>query len=291
MLLHRRQYAEIALHPARIVVVDITFDHADQFLLACEALVVIPLALQDAPEALHRPVVDAMCHAGHTLRHAGLFEFVVECAIRVLEAPVTVEQRMRVGVGLDRFVEGLEHQWIVVALADDVGNNAPVIQVEDGAEIEFMYLNAFIPFELRDIGEPLFVGFVRIELAVEYILCDILRVLCLPGTAVVAVLDGGFYALGTADTQDALIIDMNAVVVAQLVVDAAITLIRTLHVDLLHLFSELFILGFSAAQLAGRPLVICRSGNVQQFTGFVDGITFLGMALLYRTIQMALPYL
>ena len=127
MLFHRRQNAEIPLYPARVVVVDITLDHADQLLLARETLAVIPLALQNAPETLHRTIVNAVRYAGHTLRHARLLELVVEGTVCVLEAPVAVEQRMRVGIGLDSLIKRLEHQRIVVPLSDDVGDNAPVI--------------------------------------------------------------------------------------------------------------------------------------------------------------------
>ena len=145
VLLHRRQNAEIALYAARVVVVDVALDHADQLLLARKTPAVVAFALQDAPEALHRTVVDAVRHAGHALRHARLLELVVERAVRVLKASVAVEQRMRVRICLDRLVKGLEHQRIVVSLADNEGNDAPVIQVEDGAEIELVYRNALVP--------------------------------------------------------------------------------------------------------------------------------------------------
>ena len=44
MFLHRRQNAEIALHAARVVVVDIAFNHMDQFLLAGKSSAVVALA-------------------------------------------------------------------------------------------------------------------------------------------------------------------------------------------------------------------------------------------------------
>ena len=259
VLLHRRQDAEIALYPACVVVVDVTLNHANQLLLARKTLAIIPLALQDAPETLHRPIVDTVRHAGHTLRHACLFELVVKCAVRVLEASVAVEQRMRVRVGPDRLVEGFEHQRIVVALADDVGDDASVIQVQNGAEIELVHLNALVPFELRDVGKPLLVRLARIELAVKQILGDVLRILRPSGAAVVAVLDRGLDARGTADAKDSLVVDVDVVVMAQLVVDPTIALIRALHVDLLHLFGKCLVLCGSGAQLARRPLVIRRA--------------------------------
>ena len=47
MLLHRREDAEIALHAARVVIVDVAFNHTDQLPLACKPPAVVPLTLQD----------------------------------------------------------------------------------------------------------------------------------------------------------------------------------------------------------------------------------------------------
>ena len=78
MLFHRRQDAQIALDTSRVVIANILLDHLDKFLLAGKTSAVIAFPLQDAPESLHRPIVNAVGHTGHTLRHSGLYEFVVE---------------------------------------------------------------------------------------------------------------------------------------------------------------------------------------------------------------------
>lgn len=251
VFLHRRQNAEVALHPACIVVVDIALNHADQLLSARKTPAVVTFAFQNAPESLHWSVVDTVRHTGHALRHACLFELVVEGSVRILETSVAVEQRMRVGISLYRLVEGLEYQRIVVALADDVGDDAPVIEIDDGAEVELVYLYALIPLELGDVGEPLLIWLVRVELAVEYILSNILWILRPPGTAMTVVLDGGLDTRGAADAQDALVVDMYIVVVPQLVVDPAISLVRAFRVDLLYLFGKYLILRGSGTQLIG----------------------------------------
>ena len=238
---------------------DVALNHVNQLLLAHEPPTVVALALQNAPEALHRSIVDAVRHAGHTLRHTCLFKLVVEDPVSILVASVAVEQRMRVGIGFQGLVEGFEHQRIVVTLTDNVGDDAPIIQIQDGAEVEFAYLNAFVPLELCDIGEPLLVGLVRIELAVEYVLSDVLWILRPPGATVATVLDGRLDTSGTANTENALVIDMNIMIMSQNVVDAPIALLWGFHVDLLHLLSKHFILCRSGAQLAGCPLVIRRA--------------------------------
>ena len=131
--------------------------------------------------------------------------------------------------------------------------------IENGAEVNLVYLQAIVPLELRHIREPFLIGLVCMKLTVEQVLCYVLRVLRLPCAAVAAVLDGGLDASGTANTQDTLVVDVDAVVVPQLVVDASVTLVRTVHVDLLNFLCKLRVLGGSGAQLAGRPLVVCRA--------------------------------
>ena len=98
-------------------------------MLADEPSAVIAFPFQDAPEALHRAVINAMRHAGHTLRHTCLHELVVEGAVGVLEPSVAVEQRMRVRIGLHSLVEGFENQWVIVVFTEHVGHDAPVAEI------------------------------------------------------------------------------------------------------------------------------------------------------------------
>ena len=111
---------------------DIGLNHLHKLPLAGKPSAVIAFPLQDAPEALHRAVIDAMRHAGHALRHACLHELVVESAVGVLESSVTMEQGMRVRIGFYSLIKGLENQRIVIAFAEHIGHDAPVAKVEDG---------------------------------------------------------------------------------------------------------------------------------------------------------------
>ena len=139
MLFHRGQHAQITLHPSGVVIMDIGLNHLDKFMFAGKPSAVIAFPLQNAPEALHRAVINAMRHAGHTLRHSRLHELVAESAVGVLEPSVAVEQRMRVRIGFHSLIKGLENQRIVIAFAELIGHDAPVAKVEDGAQIEFLY--------------------------------------------------------------------------------------------------------------------------------------------------------
>lgn len=85
MLFHRRQDAQIALDTSRVVIANILLDHLNKLVLADEPSAVIAFPFQDAPEALHWAVINAMRHAGHTLRHPSLHKLVVEGTVGVLE--------------------------------------------------------------------------------------------------------------------------------------------------------------------------------------------------------------
>ena len=167
MLFHRGQHAQITLHPSGVVIMDIGLNHLDKFMFAGKPSAVIAFPLQNAPEALHRAVINAMRHAGHTLRHFRLHELVVESAVGVLESSVTMEQGMRVRIGFHSLIKGLENQRIVIAFAELIGHDAPVAKVEDGAQIEFLCLHTLKPLEFGHIGEPLLIGLCGIKLPVQ----------------------------------------------------------------------------------------------------------------------------
>ena len=177
----------------------------------------------------------------------------------ILEASVAVEKRVHARIFPDGLVQGFEYQRIVVVLTDLKSNDAPVTEVKDGAEIELVDFYALIPFEFRHVGEPLFVGLFGVKLTVQKIFSEILRSLCLPGTAVICVLDGGLYVPCPADAQDTFVIDVNAPVMSQVVVDAAVALIGTFYMNFLNLVGKLLVLNGPAAELAGSPTVVCRA--------------------------------
>ena len=99
--------AQAALEAVEIVVGNILPDHPAQLLLAGEFPSIIALPLEDAPEALHRPVVNTFAHPGHTLCHPGCGQLVVEHPGRILKASVAVEQGMGVRVGGQSLIQCL----------------------------------------------------------------------------------------------------------------------------------------------------------------------------------------
>ena len=129
MLFHRRQDAQIALDTSRVVIANILLDHLDKLVLTGETPAVIAFPLQNTPEALHRTVINTMRHTGHTLRHSRLYELVVESAVGVLETSVAMKQGMRIRIGLNSLINGLENQRVIVAFTEYVGHDAPVAKV------------------------------------------------------------------------------------------------------------------------------------------------------------------
>ena len=291
MLLQWREDAKVALNAPVVIVTDIILDHIYQLFLAGKAFAVVTLPFQDAPETLHWPVVNALRHARHALRYSSLFKLVMEGSVGILKSSVIMEQRMRAGIGLYRPIKGLENQWIIISVTYGIGNNATVIEVKDRAEIDLVYLDSLIPFELCYIGQPFLVRFVRMEVAVKKVFSYILRILCLPRATVIIVLDGGLNAFDPADAENALVVYMDMFVVSQVIIDAAITLIRALYVNLLDLLRDLLVLHRSGTLFPGRPTKVGSSGNVQQLAGRLNRIAFLCLALLNGSVQTSLLHL
>ena len=55
------------------------------------------------------------------------------------------------------------------------------------------------------------------EVPIQHILCDVLRILCSPRAAMVAVLDGGLDVFLATDPQNPLVINMDVMVMAKVI--------------------------------------------------------------------------
>lgn len=101
------------------------------------------------------------------------------------------------------------------------------------------------------------------ELAVQPVLCDVLRIGSLSGTAIVSVLNGGFDIQAAANPQYPFLIHIQLVVMGQIVLYATVTLVRTFGMDLLHNLGDLLVFQLSDTLFATDPTVISRSGYTQ----------------------------
>ena len=87
---HRGPHTQAALEAVEVVIGDVLLDHLDQLLPAGEPPAIVALPLEDAPEALHGAIVNAMCNTGHTLRHTRFLNLVVKGSVRIQKSPVAV---------------------------------------------------------------------------------------------------------------------------------------------------------------------------------------------------------
>ena len=122
-----------------------------------------------------------------------------------------------------------------------------------------MNLCSLVPLEFCHIGEPLLIGLCGIKLPVQKILSKILRVLRLSGAATVVIFHGRAYISGPADAEHPFVIDMDTSVMAQIVVEPPVSLIRAFLVELFELFS--------------KPLILC--GPLAHYTQVFLSALFL----------------
>ena len=153
-----------------------------------------------------------------------------------------------------------------------------------------MNLCSLVPLEFCYISEPLLIGLCGIKLSVQKILGKILRIFCMSGAATVVVLDRGTDISDPADAENPLVIDMDTVVMTQAVIESPVALIRTFLMDILDRIREMFVLRGPVAQLAGSPLVVCRTRCVEQLAGWLNGITIFLVRFPDCCMDMALSY-
>ena len=80
------------------------------------------------------------------------------------------------------------------------------------------------------------------------------------------ILDGGFDSQTLTDAADPLVIDWCIVITCQIVPDAAVALVRTLLVNLLHVSCDTSVLCGTGAEFPRAPLVITGSGDMEDST-------------------------
>ena len=291
MLFHRSEYAEIPLEPFGVVVLNEFINHGNKTDFVREAFSVIPFSLQDTPESLHWAIINAFGNPGHTLGHASFSQHMVEWTACILESSVAVAQWMCVRVCGNRCPECVKHQRIVIGIPDHIADNSSVIQIQNGTEIYLLYLNANVVLEFSNISQPFLVGLVCLEFPVQQIICQIIRISTLPGTAVVAVLNRGLNPAAPADPKHPLVIHMGVVVPIQFILESAVSHLRMLLVNILNQISNALILNGPGGQFACCPPVISCPGNLQYPTGLLYRIFVLFMTLFDRKVQMGLPYL
>ena len=138
-------------------------------------------------------------------------------------------------------------------------NRLPVTEIQNGAQIELVDFISIIPLKFCHISEPLLIGFCGIKLPVQKIFGKVLRIFCVSGAATVVIFHGRAYISGPADAEHPFVIDMDTAVMAQIVVEPPVSLIRAFFVELFELFS--------------KPLILC--GPLAHYTQVFLSALFL----------------
>ena len=234
MLFHRSEHTKIPLEPFGVVILNEILNHRYKAASVSEAYPVIPLSLQDTPEAFHWAIINAFSNSGHALGHAGFGQHAVECTVCVLKASVAVAQRMRVRIRRNRCSEGIKHQRIVIGIPNHVADDPSVIQIQDGTEIYLLYFNTDVVFEFGNIGQPFLVGLVCLEFPVQQIVCQVIWIFALPSATMVAVLNRGLNPAAPADPQHPFVIHMSVVVPIQFILKPAVAHLWMLFMNILN---------------------------------------------------------
>jgi hypothetical protein len=116
-------------------------------------------------------------------------KFLMEHIACILESPVAVEDCTRIRIHGYRLFEGFIDQRIVVAVSNHICDDPSVIQIQDRAEIYFSFLRSDIVFELGHVCQPFLVWRICMEVPVEDVFCDVLRVFVADRAAFTPVLD------------------------------------------------------------------------------------------------------
>ena len=95
--------------------------------------------------------------------------------ICVLKSSVTVKQRMCIRITSDCFIKRFKYERIVVDVSDFERYDSPVIQVENGTQVDFFDLCADIILEFRNICQPFLVWSVCMKIPVKNILGSYFR--------------------------------------------------------------------------------------------------------------------
>ena len=291
VFLQRSQDAQPALQTPGVVIHNVILNHLYQLLAVGKTPSVVALSLQDAPEPFHGAVVNAFGYARHALSHSSGCKFGVEGAVGVLESSVGVYQRMCIRIKCNCFLKGLKYQGIVITVTNYKRHNTAVIEVKNCAEINFPDLRSNVIFEFRYISQPLYIRHTGTEIAVEDVFGNVLRVRCLPGAAIVSVLNCGFNVQIAANTQYALVAYRGIVETLQISSGPAVSLVWTFCVNFFYQGYNALIPLSPCTFLAGKPFVIRRSGYMEQTASLLNGVIKFLNILLNCSVFLRLSYL
>ena len=155
--------------------------------------------------------------------------------VSVLEPSIRVKYGVSIRICLYCGVKGIEDERIIVSVSDHKRHDSTIVEVKNSTEINFVLLVALvIPFEFRNICEPLLIWLVCMEFTIEDIFSYILRIAGTPRATIGCVFDRRFNILSAADTKDPFVVGMDSMKTFQIITNTTVSLIRMIGMDLFY---------------------------------------------------------
>jgi len=139
---------------------------------------------------------------------------VVERTVGVLEASVAVKQRVGIRMDLSRPLKGVKNQSIVIVISDRERHNSSIVQIQNGAQIDFVHGKPFVVTELRNIRQPLLIGLGGMKFAIQEVFREMLGIVGSSRATMGSILDRGLQVFGSTKSKGFLVGDLDVVIMA-----------------------------------------------------------------------------
>ena len=150
----------------------------------------------------------------------------MEFSICILKATIAVEQRMSKWICRNCRIKRIENKRIIVRISDHKRHNPSVIQIQNCTQIHLANFRTNVILEFRYICKPFFIGFICMEIPVQYVFCNILRIRRMTCAAMICILNCRLHTFCTANSQNTLVIYRYVMVTLQIITNAPISFIR-----------------------------------------------------------------
>ncbi len=207
-----------------------------------------------------------MSYPGHALLHMVFLEPDTKLFARVLETSITMKQRMGIWLKCNCFIKSVHDQRIIVMIANLIRHDPMVIEIQNSTQVDLVDLYADIVLKFSYIRQPLFVRKVGMEVPVQIVLCDMCRIIAVPGAALRFPLDRRLNVFFPADPQDSFIIYSDAMFFIQFIPDPAISHIGMSLMNTFDLLQNFLVILFAETDRILKPSVVSAARKMQTVT-------------------------
>ena len=123
-------------------------------------------------------------------------------------------------------IKRIENKRIIVRISDHKSHNPSVIQIQNGTQIYLVDFRTNVIFEFRYICKPFFIWFICMEIPIQYVFCNILRIRRMTCAAMIRILNCRLHTFCTANPQNTLVIYRYVMVTFQIITNTPISFVR-----------------------------------------------------------------